>query len=56
MNLPKKLTFLIALILVVVGVLCELNVINVAFLDNIKFWLVTAGFALLALACMFKGL
>lgn len=56
MNAPKKLTWLIALVLAAVGVLAHLNIIPVGFIKQNDFWFVVAGYALLFLGTIFKGL
>ncbi len=56
MNAPKKLTFLISLILIAAAVLAMLGIIPVAFLTQNAFWVAIAGYALLFLGCLFKGL
>ena len=56
MNPPKKVTFLIALILGVLGVVAQLGIIKVAFLATYAFWFVVAGLVLLLLGCCVKGL
>ncbi|MDO4566728.1 MAG: hypothetical protein Q4B42_05295 [Oscillospiraceae bacterium] len=54
MNAPKKLTWLIALILGVLGIVGSFTAIP--FVSAYAFWFLAAGFALLALGCLFKGL
>lgn len=56
MNLtePKVVTFWIAVILAVVGVLAFLG--SIPGLSDNAFWLVVAGFVLLALANLMKNL
>ena len=56
MNPPKKVTLLVSLILAVVAVLSFLGIIPVGFLKNNAFWVAVAGYALLFLGCVFKGL
>jgi hypothetical protein len=51
---PKNVTWWIAVILGAAGVLGKLGVIPV--LGSAAFWLVFAGFLLLVLATLFKGL
>jgi threonine/homoserine/homoserine lactone efflux protein len=51
---PKVVTFWIAVILVVLGVLASQGII--AGLSAYAFWLVVAGFVLLALANLLKDL
>jgi len=56
MNPPRLVTWLISLIIGVVGILVHLNVIKVSFLVGYDFWLVVVGFGLLIIATLFKGL
>jgi fatty acid desaturase len=51
---PKVVTFWIAVILAVLGILAFLGAIP--GLSSYAFWLVAAGFVLLALANLMKGL
>jgi hypothetical protein len=56
MNLsePKFITWLIAVILGVLGIIAFL--VTIPVLSGFAFWLVAAGFVLLALATLLKGL
>jgi hypothetical protein len=54
LSAPKSTTFIIALVLVLVGVLGKLNIIGAV--AQYDFWLVLAGFVLLALANLLKDL
>jgi hypothetical protein len=54
LSAPKFVTFLVALVLVLAGVLAQLGV--VAVLAQYAFWLVLAGFVVLALAVLLKDL
>jgi hypothetical protein len=54
LNAPKLITFWIAVILAVVGILAFLGHLPIA--ANNGFWLLTVGFVLLALSTMLKGL
>ena len=54
LSAPKNVTFYIALILIVLGLVAKLGV--VAALVGYAFWLVFAGAVLLALAVLLKGL
>ena len=56
MNPPKKITLLISLILAAVAVLSFLGIIPVGFLKENAFWVGIAGYAVLFLGCVFKGL
>ncbi len=56
MNAPRVLTWLVSVILGVVGILLKLDVINIIALDKFDFWLVAVGFGLLALGNIFKEL
>lgn len=53
-NAPKKVTWWIALIIGVVGIIAEL--VTIPVLTPIAFWLVAIGFVLLLLATCIKGL
>ena len=55
-NAPKTLTWLICLVLIVVGILAKFNIIPVAFIVANAFWFVAVGGVLLLLATMLKGL
>ena len=54
LNRPKEVTFWIAVILVILGVLAHIG--SIAGLGAYAFWLVVAGFVLLALGNMVKNL
>ena len=54
LNAPTKLAWLIALILGILGLIGELG--NVQFLNDYSFWFMFAGWLLLVLAPLFKGL
>lgn len=54
LNAPKKITWLIAVIVGVVGILAQL--LPIAILAPYAFWLVAGAFVLLALATYLKGL
>ena len=56
MNAPKVLTWLVSIILGVGGILLKLDIVNIVALDKFDFWLVAAGFVLLASGNIFKGL
>ena len=57
MNAPKKITFLISLILVVLSVLVELGVLpKIPVITEYHYWVGIAGYVLLFLGCIFKGL
>jgi hypothetical protein len=51
---PRKITFLIAIILGLLGIFGNLTPIPVV--SSYAFWLLAFGFVLLALGCMLKGL
>ena len=53
-NAPKKVTWMVATVLGVVGVAA--NVVPIAALAGYSFWMVAGGFALLCLATMLEGL
>lgn len=54
LNRPKKVTWWIAVILGVIGLLNHLGVISI--FSGYTFWFVFIGFALLVLATLFKNL
>lgn len=54
LNQPKVVTWWIAVILGVLGVLA--NLVTIPVLSDIAFWLVVIGLALLAVATFIKGL
>jgi len=54
LSAPKQITWWIAVIVGVVGILA--NFITIPVLSGIAFWLVVLGFVLLALATFFKDL
>jgi predicted membrane channel-forming protein YqfA (hemolysin III family) len=53
LSAPTMLVFLISLVLAVLGVLAGLGIL--AVIPVPAFWLVTAGYAVLAIGCLFKG-
>jgi len=55
LNAPKQITWIIALILGVVGILANLTAIPV-ITPTIGFWLVVVGWALLLIASITRGL
>jgi hypothetical protein len=54
LNAPKQITFWVAVILAVLGILGQLG--TIAVLSQYSFWLVVLGFVLLAAGTMFKDL
>jgi len=54
LNAPKQITFLISVILVLIGVLVVLGI--VPFLPVPAFWLAVIGYTLLAFGCLLPGL
>lgn len=54
LNAPKQITFLIAVIVGVVGIIGSF--ISIPVISGIAFWLLAGGFVLLALSCVLKGL
>lgn len=56
MNAPNQTLWLIAVVLGVVGLLGKLGIISAAAVVGNAFWIVFAGFALLAVATAVKGL
>jgi uncharacterized membrane protein HdeD (DUF308 family) len=55
LNAPKQVTWIIALILGVIGILANLSSIPV-ITPTIGFWLLAVGWALLLIATVTKGL
>ena len=58
LNAPKVITFVISLILVVVAI-ASLHMrmpFGAAFVSAHRFWIVVAGYVLLALGCVLRGL
>jgi hypothetical protein len=51
---PKNVTFWIAVVLGVLGILGTLT--PIPFVSDNAFWMVAIGFILLALGCLVKGL
>jgi hypothetical protein len=51
---PKVITFVIAVILAFLGLLGYTK--SLAIVEPYSFWLLFAGFVLLAIACLVKGL
>lgn len=54
LSAPTQVFFLIALALAVIGLLGALGV--VAAVAGQSFWFMTAGYVVLALACLLKGM
>ena len=54
MNAPKKLTWFIAFVLGVLGIVG--TYVAIPFVTAYAFWFVVAGFAILTLGCLIKGL
>lgn len=54
LSAPKKVTWWVALIVGVVGILA--NFVTIPFLSGYAFWLVVIGFVLLVLATYLKDL
>jgi hypothetical protein len=55
LSAPKQSFWLVAVVLGVLGILGKLAIIPAAVITGNAFWLVTIGFAILALTTMFKG-
>jgi predicted membrane channel-forming protein YqfA (hemolysin III family) len=53
-NAPKQVTLLISVVLAVLGLLGFF--VSIPFVSVYAFWLVVAGFVLLLLGCLLKGL
>jgi len=55
LNAPKQTFWLVAVVLGGLGILGQLDIIRAAIITDYAFWLVSGGFAILALTTMFKG-
>jgi len=53
LNAPKQITFLVALILAVVGLLGI--IISIPFISAYAFWILFVGFCVLTAGCILKG-
>jgi threonine/homoserine/homoserine lactone efflux protein len=51
---PKQITFWIAVVVAVVGILASL--VTIPVLSGFAFWIVVVAFVLLAAACLIDGL
>ncbi len=54
MNAPRKVTYLIALIIGVLGIVASF--ISIPFVSAYAFWFVVVGYVVLLVACLIKGL
>jgi len=54
LSAPKQVTWLVAVVVGVAGILA--NIVTIPVLSGISFWLVVVGFVLLALATLLKDL
>ncbi len=54
LSAPKQITWLISVVLVIVGVVAEF--VDLSIVTDYNFWIVTAGAVLLALATYLQGL
>ena len=54
LNAPTQLVFLISLVLAVLGVLAIF--ISIPIVSAYAFWFVVAGYVVLALGCIMKGM
>lgn len=54
LNAPAQITFLISLVLAVLGVLAIF--VAIPFVSGYAFWFVTVGYIVLALGCIMKGM
>jgi len=50
---PTQLFFLISLVVVIIGILAALGVLNMIPIASV--WIVTIGYAVLAIGCMMRG-
>lgn len=56
LNAPKRVVFYIAVVLVVLGLLGALNIVPLLATGITEFWLALAGFVILAMGTMMKGM
>ena len=56
MNAPKTVTWIIAVVIGVIGILAGLGILSISGITTYAFWMVAAAFVLLALATLLKGL
>lgn len=54
LSAPKQITWLISVVLIVVGVVAEF--VTIGFVTDYNFWIMTIAAVLLALATYMKGL
>lgn len=54
LNAPKQITFIIAVVLAVLGLLAAL--IPLGFLSSMSLWLILIGFVVLAAGCLLPNL
>lgn len=54
MNAPRKVTYLIALIIGVLGIVASF--VSIPFVSAYAFWFVVVGYVILLVACLIKGL
>ncbi len=54
LSAPKQITWIIALILGVVGIIANQGIISLG--NNLGFWLLVAGWVLLLIATLMRGL
>ncbi len=54
MNAPKKTTWIVALVLGAVGIVASL--VHIPVISGFAFWLLVAGFVVLAVATTVRGL
>jgi len=55
-NAPQLVTWWIALILGVLGIVTQLEIVSIPVFAGYGFWLVTIAFVILVLATILKGL
>jgi hypothetical protein len=54
LNAPAQMTFLISLVLAVLGLLAVF--VTIPFVTGYAFWFMTIGYVVLALGCILKGM
>ena len=53
LSAPKNITFIVAIIIAIIGVLAALGAVS--FVPLASVWIVTIAFVVLALGCLLKG-
>ncbi|MEM8923386.1 MAG: hypothetical protein AAGD35_07765 [Actinomycetota bacterium] len=56
LSAPTTSTFIVGVLLLIVGLLMRIDVLSIADLDQYRFWITFAGGAVLAAGSLFKGI